>query len=130
MKLEGEAAEQAVKEFGKEALKDRGKNLRDVAAQAVTKTKSESTNVAWLVTKSVAQAWCDITSPSFWANTFVNMWNEDMSWSEAVTTRPEDVFESQMNKLKSTHNDVIRDLDKKIREVQQELVDINKQPLA
>lgn len=120
MKLEGEALVAANREFAKEALKDRAKNVRDLAATSVNATKQESTNVAWLATKSVASAWCDMTSPSFWANTVVNLY-DGKSWSDAVNTKPEDVFERSLAQLNSVRTKVLGDLDKKIQEVRSEL---------
>lgn len=58
---------------------------RDLGAIVVKESRSDSASPVWLAAKSVASAWCDMTSPSFWASTYVNLAN-GKSWSEAVST--------------------------------------------
>ncbi len=120
MQLSDEAAEAASQKFAKDVLKGRATNVRDAAAQAVSGYKRESTNPVWLATKSVAQAWCDMTSPSFWANTIVNV-SAGMSWGDAVATRPEDVHQRAMASLRQTAQKVQGNLDAKIQETRAEL---------
>lgn len=103
-----------------DALKDRAKNARDVAATAISKHKSSSTNQGYIVLKSVAQAWCDMTSPSFWANTIVHLAN-GKTWSQAVTLTPEVMMTQSLAKLRTVRTRVLADLDAKTKEVQAEL---------
>ena len=67
MKLSEEALEQSNKLLAKETLVGIAKTHgRDNTALVISNIKSESTNTVWLITKSVAQSWCDMSSPSFW----------------------------------------------------------------
>lgn len=121
VKLEGESLKQANRKFAKDFAVDRAKNMRDLTAQSFAAAKAETTSMSWILAKTIAQSWCDMTSPSFWANTFVNYFQEGKSWSESVTTKPEDVFEQSLNKLQGVRSNVLADIDKKMRELQAEL---------
>lgn len=131
MKLHGEALKSANQQLLKDALTDKAKQAGNVTATAIAAAKSESTNTVWLVTQSVAQAWCDLTSPSFWASTFVQLhdqyqrggWDE-VSWSKAVTTRPEDLYGQAQRLLRDTKMKALADLEAKIREARAELAQI------
>jgi len=120
-KLEGPALEAASKEAVKDAFLDRAKFGRDAALMAVADRRPEpGGNTVWAITKIVASAWVDMTSPSFWANTVTNLSN-GMSWSEAVTTKPEDILNQALSNLRHAYDKAYADIDKHIAEVNAEL---------
>jgi hypothetical protein len=131
MKLHGEALKSANQKLVQETFKAKAAQARDLTASAIAAAKTESTNTVWLITQSVAQAWCDLSSPSFWASAFVQLhdqyqrggWNE-VSWSKAVTVRPEDIYEQTQRQLLNTKTEALAHLEAKIREAQAELTRI------
>jgi len=125
MKLTEEALEQSNKLLAKQTLGGIAKTHgRDNAALVVSKIKIESTNTVWLITKSVAQSWCDMTSPSFWANTVTNVVS-GKSWSQSVTDTPEVLRQKMKEGLASASRKALSGVDKKIQEAEKELRSIH-----
>lgn len=121
MKLSDEALEAANKKAAKEALGSRATTHgRDNTALVIASMKKESTSTVWLITKTVAQSWCDITSPSFWANTVSNLLG-GKSWSRSVMEKPEDLHRKMKQRLQKSSLQVFSSLDKKIHEAEKEM---------
>ena len=121
MKLSDDALKAANKKFAKDALIGKvTTHGRDNTALVVTHMKKESTNTVWLITKTVAQSWCDITSPSFWANTVSNL-IDGKSWSRSVREKPEDLRRKMKLKLQRSSLNMLSSMDKRIRGAENEL---------
>lgn len=64
-----------------------------------------------------------MTSPSFWASTYVNLAN-GMSWSKAVTTKLQHIHAQALGKLRQTASGLQADLDQKIATARREVAAI------
>ncbi len=127
MKLADDAREAANRVLARDTLIGKAKTHgRDNVALVASQMKKESTNTVWLITKSVAQSWCDLTSPSFWANTIINL-QAGNSWNQSVRTKPEDLRRKMKLKLQKSSLSMLSSLDKVIHEAEKELQAISAQ---
>lgn len=132
----GVAQKELADDIVKGSAMDLAKKHRDAAAILISAGESNTSSPAWLALKAVAQAWCDITSPSFWANT-VSQLNVDpvdpdtwpnllkvnwTKWSKSVVTKPQDVAREAAEKWDRLIRGSVTRLDEQIREVEKALL--------
>jgi hypothetical protein len=134
-KKSGEALKRANEELLKQVIKqktDAAKDYaKDAAKQKYADSLDENDSILVAASKITVQAWMDISSPTFWANTITQL-NDGKSWKEAVTTKPADILENSIFKVNEARNKMNQDLDKKIHETQillQEVSNEIKRPL-
>jgi hypothetical protein len=105
----------------KHACTDIGKDMvEDQALEAVAEEGKEKDGVLWAIGRVAANTLLSYDSPSFWAWTFVQLRN-GRTWSEAVSTSPEDYYIDSRNKLLRAKADALRNIDKRIWAIKQAL---------
>ena len=117
-----------LKRINKEVAKDTLQGTRDGAAEKVLQMYTEAdidNNVVTSTTKIVIQAFFDMTSPSFWANTYTNL-RGGMGWSEAVTTKPEDVKNKVIKQFNKATDEIIKRIDLRIEENKRLIMEFSK----
>jgi len=80
----GEALEKLNEEAMKEAIELAKEPLQEGGVKAVSKLK-ERASKRGAVMGILAESWEKMTSPSFWAQTYVEMTDNGRTWSQAVT---------------------------------------------
>ena len=107
------ASGDALKKINNELTKDVKKKIRDVhidaARKALVGLKDTSFEVVWIVNDSYDK----MTSPSFWAMTFTQVW-DGKSWSEAVTYDLEADFAKKIKRVERDRDAYVKDISAEI----------------
>jgi hypothetical protein len=70
----------------------------------------------WALGQTAIDTFLKFDSPSFWAWTFTQM-RSGKSWSESVTSSPEQFFEESKSRLMRAKNQALSNIDGRIREL-------------
>jgi hypothetical protein len=105
-KMSDDLAKQTAKGIAKKNAK---------AAAYIVKDAPSGDSTAWLFTKAVADGYFKMTSPSFWAHTYVRIAKEGKSWSEAVTYDPKAEHQNAMKRLDEQRRQAHVSIDQKIK---------------
>jgi hypothetical protein len=69
----------------------------------------------------------DITSPTFWARVLSELWSGS-SWSRSVSISPEDTLQALKNGARAQRDELLRDLDARIKMTEQHIRDVDSRP--
>lgn len=72
-------------------------------------------NIVTVTSQIIIGSIISLTSPSFWANTISNLMN-GMSWSQAVTSKPDDVYNKCVEEILKHREKFTNEIDKRINE--------------
>jgi len=117
MKLSGSALQTANKELTKDTVKLTIEPLQDPALTYTASKIDANNGIVWAVGKTTIESWVNINSPSWWAGVIGNM-RDGKSWSEAVTSDPEEALRASRDQVEKQRQDTINRLDQRIRETQ------------
>lgn len=107
-KLSGAALEEMNRELTKDVLMMPADQLKDVGIKLTGQLKERADSALGYV-GVVANSWEKMMAPSFWANTFVQITQNDKSWSDAVAM---DVGEDIQERIKSVVAEGVRQVQK------------------
>lgn len=114
IKLDGEQLKRMNEQLAKDVLGNSHEKVYDAGMQVYSKADMDN-NIVTAATQIIIKSYFDMTSPSFWANTITNLMN-GMNWSEAVTTKPEDVRDKVIRTFVNNRNKLTGNLDRRIEE--------------
>ncbi len=110
MKLSGKALEKANEELTKESAKFAVEPIRDVALEAAASRIDATKGVLWALGKSTIEAFLDTQSPSWWAGVRLSL-RDGKSWSQAVTSNPEDSIVEARERVQNLRRETLLRLD-------------------
>ena len=108
-KLGGEALKKVNEEAIKEAAELVKNPLKDASIKAVATLKSRTGSVLGYV-GIVAESWDKMTSPSFWANAYVQKFKEDKTWSQAMASEVGEDIEDRIKWVRAEGAKLIKRL--------------------
>jgi hypothetical protein len=126
MKLSGPALDEINKKATKEVLDMAYSPIKDKGLEVLSEADLGK-NVVVVGGQIVLSSFLQMTSPSFWSSTISNLMG-GMSWSEAVTTKPDDVYNKCVQELTRNRDEVVLKLDRKIRDYER-MVDVFSRPV-
>ncbi|MEN1678586.1 MAG: LysM domain-containing protein [Planctomycetota bacterium] len=107
------ASGEALKKINEEGLKQvidmkkgQAKDLGVMAAKSMKDNESQTAAAIGIL----ADSYSKMTSPSFWANTWVQMTQNGKSWSEAVTMEVGDDIKQRIAEVKAQSNKLLKTL--------------------
>jgi hypothetical protein len=113
LKLSGPALDAANEELAKQGVKLATDPLQDVGLEIAAKQLGTQDGIVWAVGKLSIEAFLNIQSPSWWAGVVGNL-QDGKSWSQAVTTSPEEQLQASLNQVEAQRQQVLRNVDAQI----------------
>lgn len=117
MATSGDDLAKANKAFLVDFAKDRSLLAVDTAAKLADETIKEPDSVALMVGKSLAKAWSDMWSPTFWAAGYLDI-VEKRRW-DPTKWNVDSMHQETQRKLQSAWREAHKQLDEKIRKYDQ-----------
>ncbi|GGC73956.1 hypothetical protein GCM10011504_58980 [Siccirubricoccus deserti] len=114
----GRASASELKKLNEEAVKeavDMLKGQRQDAAVKMAKSWKDSASTALQYTSILADSWDKMTSPSFWANNWVQIVNNGKSWSEAVTMELGDDIKQRILEIETLSRRDLQKLEQQLK---------------
>jgi hypothetical protein len=91
--------------------------VRDPMLEAAVKDRQAAKDgVLWAIGRIAVETLLKYDTPSFWAWTYVQL-RSGKSWSESVSTSPEDAFAESKTDLQRARADALRNIDKRVWEL-------------
>ncbi len=115
MKLSGPALDAANKELGKQGVKFAFDPLKDPALKFTAAQLGAHEGTVWAVGKVSIEAFLNMLSPSWWAGVVGNL-QDGKSWSQAVTTSPENQLRNTKDRLEGLRRQALGSIDARISE--------------
>jgi hypothetical protein len=116
MKLSGPALDEANKELAKQGLQFATDPLQDPALRIAASQLGAHNGTVWAVGRLTIESFLNMQSPSWWAGVVGNL-QDGKSWSQAVTTSPEEQLQSARDRVESQRRQTLQSIDARINEI-------------
>lgn len=115
MKLTGSALAAANHELAKDSIKLAFDPLRDPLLKFGADKIGANAGIGWTVGKVAIESFLNMQSPSWWAGVVGNL-QDGKTWSEAVTSNPQEALGAVRNSVEKQRQDTLGKIDQKIRD--------------
>jgi hypothetical protein len=115
LKLNGKLLEEMNKKIAEKTFEDLARNPIFEKGLEVYSEADLDNNIVTVTSQIIVGSYISMISPSFWANTISNLYN-GMSWSQAVTSKPDDVYTKCVQDILNQRNKINSDIDRRINE--------------
>jgi hypothetical protein len=115
MKLTGPALDAANKEIAKQGLKFAVDPLQEPALRIAANQLGAHDGTVWAVGKLSIESFLNMQSPSWWAGVVGNL-QDGKTWSQAVTTSPEEQLQATRDRIESQRRQTLQNIDARIGE--------------